>query len=80
MLINDVAEMKLVIDYDKLDNMLKKSDSEHPVMIVSDNCFYRLMKDEKIHIVIGGSFIYLYKDTYPVLVGTWLHKGDIEIR
>ena len=46
MLINDVAEMKLVIDYDKLDNMLKKSDSEHPVMIVSDNCFYRLMKDE----------------------------------
>lgn len=82
MLTGNIDKIRTVIDYEKLNEMLARcyhTDSP-PIIVVSEACFHRLIKDDTIHSVANTLPNFLYRDKFPVVIGKWLEMGEIEIR
>ena len=82
MLTGNIDKIRTVVDYEKLNEMLARcynADSP-PIIVVSEVCFHRLIKDDTIHSSANTLPNFLYLDRFPVVIGEWLEMGEIEIR
>jgi hypothetical protein len=81
MLTGNIDKIRTVVDYEKLNEMLARCSADSPpIIVVSEVCFHRLIKDETIHSAANTLPNFLYKDKFPVVIGKWLEMGEIEIR
>ena len=81
MLTGNIDKIRTVVDYEKLNEMLARCRADSPpIIVVSDVCFHRLIKDDTIHSAANTLPNFLYRDRFPVVIGEWLEMGEIEIR
>ena len=81
MLTGNIDKIRTVVDYEKLNEMLARYYVDSPpIIVVSEVCFHRLIKDGTIHSAANTLPNFLYIDRFPVVIGEWLEMGEIEIR
>ncbi|MDY5068258.1 MAG: hypothetical protein SPE58_05905 [Lactobacillus johnsonii] len=81
MLTGNIDKIRTVVDYEKLNEMLARCSADSPpIIVVSEVCFRRLIKDDTIHSAANTLPNFLYRDRFPVVIGKWLEMGEIEIR
>ena len=82
MLTGNIDKIRTVVDYEKLNEMLARCchADPPPIIVVSEVCFHRLIKDNAIHSSTNTLPNFLYLGRFPVIIGNWLKMGDIEIR
>ena len=81
MLTGNIAKVRTVVDYERINEMLARCTMDPPpIIVVSDVCFHRLIQDNAIHSATNTLPNFLYLGRFPVIIGNWLKMGDIEIR